>query len=302
MPQETADQAWYSISEPTAPWIDSLPLPSVGELNRDTLREFEAESPSPQYITEPGEMITLGGEASNTEVGNPKKIDPQPINRNSQHWTLGIILLTLIIIAYTRTVSDRRFKQLFNAFISNRFVDQMIREEQIFSSGILRGLTLVFWLTASLFLAQTIERLDVQTEYLPQSEIALIGYSGLAILIYYTIKILFIRVSGLLFQVRDAMAEYTFNLILFNIVLGMVLIPVIVLSTLVPQFAHLPIAEVGLGLIALFYLARISRVLYLGSQTTTISKFYIILYLCTLEILPVLILGKLIIQQNPDGA
>ena len=98
---------------------------------------------------------------------------------------------------------------------------------------------------------------------------------------------------GSVFSQRETTGELVFNMMLFHNVLGMILLPVATIHSMVPAFGLFALFIVP-ALIVLFYLMSIVRSIYFAFREG-ISIFYLILYLCTLEILPILLVVKLAI-------
>ena len=108
---------------------------------------------------------------------------------------------------------------------------------------------------------------------------------------YYLLKLFLYKILGSVFSQREVTSELIFNMMLYNNVLGLILLPVATVHALVPGFGIASLFLVP-GLIVLFYLMSIIRSVYFAIREG-ISIFYLILYLCALEILPVLLVTKL---------
>ena len=80
-------------------------------------------------------------------------------------------------------------------------------------------------------------------------------------------------------------------MMLYNSVLGIVLLLVVTVHAIAHEWSGI-VQWVGLAIIALFYIFSLIRTIYF-SVRKEVSIFYLILYLCTLEILPILLVIKL---------
>ncbi|MBL7890070.1 MAG: DUF4271 domain-containing protein, partial [Bacteroidia bacterium] len=56
--------------------------------------------------------------------------------------------------------------------------------------------------------------------------------------------------------------------------------------------------KIGLYLLALFLFTRMVRGLIIGLNSVRVSKFYLFLYLCSLEILPLIVMIKIFIRSR----
>ena len=93
------------------------------------------------------------------------------------------------------------------------------------------------------------------------------------------------------------MKHFSFNILLFNILLGIFLIPVNLFLAFGPADLYgvvITIALIGAGLV---YLARQFRGLVIAGGLIGSNLFHFFVYLCTVEVLPVLVLFKLLITD-----
>jgi hypothetical protein len=121
-------------------------------------------------------------------------------------------------------------------------------------------------------------------------------YMCLFFLALYFGKFICLTIAGYIFNTNELVQTYIFVVFMINKVLGILLIPFIGILAFAKPFLH-PFAIGGAGfLIALLILYR-----YLFSLTSVrnklhVSSFHFFLYLCAFEIIPLLILYKLIVQ------
>jgi hypothetical protein len=121
-------------------------------------------------------------------------------------------------------------------------------------------------------------------------------YMCLFFLGLYTGKYICLTIAGYIFNTIELVQTYIFVVFMINKVLGILLIPFIGILAFAKPYLH-PFAISGAGLLmVLLILYR-----YLFSLTSVrnklhISSFHFFLYLCAFEIIPLLILYKLVVQ------
>ena len=208
-----------------------------------------------------------------------------------QDWVIGVLMVVLLILAMIRKLFPKRLGQLFPAITSNRFVSQLLREESVLSNRASLAMLLVFLLSMSLFLTQAIRYLNIPIPI----DNGLGLFAGIALLIaaFLILKVLFYGLSSVLLKTENAMEEYLFHMVVFTNILGLLLLPVSILIAFTGGVDVL-LVKAGLILTALFFVFRLAKTLYLGTTTTNFSPFYLIVYLCTLEIAPFLIISNLL--------
>lgn len=129
-------------------------------------------------------------------------------------------------------------------------------------------------------------------------------------------KHIILSIAGWLFPVEKEVQRYNFLVVLFNCVLGLFLVPfnfLLAFSTAPLFFKKISIApqfftEISttyknflpfwtLGLVAIFYVYRALRSASMSSKFLADNQFHFLLYLCAVEIAPVLLLIKLALIQ-----
>jgi len=110
----------------------------------------------------------------------------------------------------------------------------------------------------------------------------------------YMLKHLVIRVIQITYKGDFSLNEYMFNVNLFLKVAGIVIIPITIILAFTSGISPNALCYTGLGVIILSMIWRYWRGLQ-NAIMSGVSIFYIILYLCAFEILPVLTVIKFIL-------
>ena len=105
-------------------------------------------------------------------------------------------------------------------------------------------------------------------------------------------KHLFLSVLGWLFPVAAEVRRYNFLILIFNCVLGLFLVPFNFLIAFVQEYGEFLVFW-ALGLVLVFYAYRSLRAAVIGRKFLGDHVFHFLLYLCSVEIAPVVILIKL---------
>ena len=113
------------------------------------------------------------------------------------------------------------------------------------------------------------------------------------VFLFHTIKMFLFKVAGWIFRSAQATSDYVLNFYIFGQISGMVILPIVIF---VCYMNNLTIMYLGIVLFAILYLYHLLRGLTITLMNAKISLYYIILYLCTLEILPLVILGIFFIR------
>lgn len=209
----------------------------------------------------------------------------------SEDWMFLVFLLIIAPIAWTKATQPGRLNRVWQSSINIRLLRQVIREEPntTRATWILNS---AFYLTASLFIYLTI-KFYLFGKYqvsLPWGLSGVLLYLVLlvSVIITYFIKSLTPSIVSFFSGRDNGLFEYRFTIHLTNRLAVFILFP----SALAAAYMPLGQAEYALlaGLI-LWVFVLVYRLLRasLNALQSGVPVFYILFYICTLEILPILI-------------
>jgi hypothetical protein len=142
----------------------------------------------------------------------------------------------------------------------------------------------------AMFIFLTIKLLGYDTN-LQEWKIYLLIFSLL--LIIYTGKSFVFNILGFIFNSKQTVNEYITNIGIYNKILGVFLFPIIIAIPYISLQFKQPLMYIGIIAIGISLIFRFLRAFQIAFKIK-LSIFYLILYLCALEILPILIIGKMI--------
>lgn len=226
-----------------------------------------------------------------------KPINTSPLLRKniSPDWFFPLILFVLLIFAWLRIFYNKFFSQMIQAFLNNNLANQIVRDENIFVQRASVYLSIVF----NLIIALLLYLISVHFNW----RLGDIG-TGFGRFVFflilvsatYAIKFLVLKICGWLFEQEREMATYMFNIFLINNILGMALLPFICVFAYNQKLAVSGLLIIPFAFIAISFGWRIFRGIQLGLSISSFSPLYLFLYLCTLEIAPLMVLIRVIIQ------
>lgn len=255
-----------SISMPVdSASIDSLPIKH--NFTFDSLMEMKQVVPSVNLKTE---------------------FRTQPI----PDWIVVILVLVFVILAYIKTRSSSHVGNLISAMFNRSTLSKLYREK----------------------VASTIFNINFQLDLLFYINISIIIYcisclygdfpiKGLLLyLIIFIVSILAIetkmfiyKLIGNVFNGREATDQLLFCLFSGNRVAGLFLTPIVLISVILNDFIPEIILGLGIAITLFFYTNSLLKGLWIIAKKV-LSVYYLILYLCTLEILPLLVVLKLLLN------
>ncbi len=106
----------------------------------------------------------------------------------------------------------------------------------------------------------------------------------------YLLKMMMVGMAGWIFNTLDMAKKQARMYFNSNITLGVILLPLLFILIIIP---NIYILFTILFITAIVFLIRWVQVIRLGISITHFNFFHLILYICTLEIIPVLVLIKI---------
>jgi hypothetical protein len=220
-----------------------------------------------------------------------QKEKPQLHHTNYDYWITGLFLFLYVLFVWLYTFNRKKLNQVVKRFYITRYANQLSRDELSIGNRVSFFLSIFFILTLTLFISQVMIYYGF---HFYTGNIAVLGIViALIVTIAYSIKFATIKLLGYVFQIQREAADYIMTVFLFCNTLGLFMLPIVMCLTFVKQIPPSIFIYTGMGLIATFILLRVARGILLGLNSSEISKFYLFVYLCTLEILPFVILVKL---------
>jgi hypothetical protein len=218
---------------------------------------------------------------------------PISFKKYQPDWILGILLLCFVLLAWVQVFYHRRIRQILMAPYSKRFLNQLIRDGDLFSERITLVTGFIYFITTSLFLFQIYELVLVKdTGKLPQG-FPLFALVSIFVLGFWILKIGLIRFLSFIFRTRQTSREYFLNILIFNILTGIFLLPLLVFAVYLKSVIFLWICMI---IFVLFFFFRVARGFLIGISITKFSYLFLFVYLCSLEILPLVVFIKVVLK------
>ena len=201
-----------------------------------------------------------------------------------------VLLSFVFVIALVRIIFPRYFNNVFEIFLQTSVRQKQTREQ--LSQDNIAGLLLnvLFIATSSAFVAL----ISVQLNISKISFWQVYFFAATGLIAIYIFKLFFTQFMGWVFNKPDIALSYTFIVFIINKIIGVVLVPFLFLITFSSKNLAFVTLKVSLFIIAFLFLFRFfSTYKNLGNRLK-INAIHFFLYFCSIEILPLLIMYKLI--------
>lgn len=214
------------------------------------------------------------------------------LGNSNPEWVIGIFILVFALFASIRVFFNRYLKHLFQSSINYGASFRLFRERSLSLTNASVRLDIIFYLVFSLLLYQSLDFVNIQL-----LSTGILSYSIILIgtLLFFNIKKLAYYIQGSITESLPETMEFIFNMNLYNRILGLFLVPVCLIVAFSPVANPEFMLLTGGILIAILYIFMIFRGMKILLKKH-FSIFYLILYLCTLEILPLIFIYKLVLK------
>ena len=201
------------------------------------------------------------------------------------------VVLLLLFFAFIKNSFSRYASDLFSSYFRTTVRQRQIKEQLLQSPLPSLFFNIFFVISSAVFISLLLEHFGL-AEQLPFWQ--LVVYSAIAVVVIYAGKFLLLKFFGWVFQQSEATDTYIFVVFSTNKILGIALLPFIILLAF--TYGAVNAAAVTLSIIVIiglflyrFFLSYISI-----NQAIQLNFLHFILYLTAFEIMPVLLINKLL--------
>lgn len=213
-----------------------------------------------------------------------------PENKDALFYLLvGIVLF----LAFIRVSFTKFFQNTFRLFFQSSFRQKQGREQLSQDNLPSLLMNLLFIMVAGLFITVVAS----QKNWVPVSFWWLLLYSTLVLLGIYLVKYLFIRFAGWVFNVQDAADTYSFIVFLVNKIAGVALIPLLMVVAFSGGQVNDIVLTITGCLVGILLLYRYAVSLGAVRKSLQVNAFHFFLYLCAVEIIPLLLIYKVLFNK-----
>lgn len=228
--------------------------------------------------------VLFSGLKKQTEAFKTGKVRPA-----GEQWVIIVIICLVIYTAFLNVFLGKDLENVLRSFYSNHALSMSDREGGLINSQAFIGLFLLFCFSLGLVLYQLTVYYDASYAI---GRFRLFIILSVLISVLFAFKFLMLKLIGMIFDFNHLVSEYIsiLNLTYFNVAF-ILLASTACLGLLSSRFipATLSITAVVILIIFLWQYLRNSLNIIANLR---FHKFYLFIYLCALEICPILILVK----------
>jgi hypothetical protein len=237
-------------------------------------------------------METLEEETHTSAPGHVPPDGPVEKPMLQQDWFIAVLVGMVLVTGLARMNWYRYLKDVMLTIFFPSFTSKLgSANASNFAPSFILGA--LFYFNSSIFVFQ------ILTHY----ERSIVGVEGPLMLpviltvmfVLFTAKIIAYRIVGKIFGTSHAISQYLSSASATSKAFAVILLPIIVLLPFSEPVLQVGLIKTGIGVFIALYLIQLTHGIR-ANFSNLLSGYYIILYLCALEILPLAILYKVLFK------
>jgi len=213
----------------------------------------------------------------------------EEIRINTQSWMIGIFVIVFLLFSIVKVFYRNYVGQLLSSGFNFNEAKKMFKEKSLSFTHAAFRFDIIFYLVTGVFLYQVAEFFSIQFYSVEWMNYFFIT-GGL--IFFITIKKILYFFMGYVTKSFPETSEYIFNINNYNRILGIFLFPMCLIIEFIPRLQQEYLFIIGIIFSLFLYFLLLFRGIKILLRKH-FSIFYLILYLCYLEILPILYLYQL---------
>jgi Domain of unknown function (DUF4271) len=221
-------------------------------------------------------------------------LDKETYSKNFIFW---VFLVVLILMAFIVAGGRSAIRTAYQAVTSDNALRQIYKEPMGWGSFGYLSLYVMFWINTGIFAFLLMSYYKMKPPFgfgqFGTFMACVAGVSGLIVL-KHTVLYLVAKV----FPIEKEVRTYNFIIMTVGIILGLILMPINIFVAYSDPKLSFAFVYLGIAMIVLAYLVRSLRSLPLAAPFLIDNRFHFLLYLCTVEIAPLLVISKIIMGNS----
>lgn len=270
------------------------------EINSENIQKDSSKN---EINNNPFNVVHISkGEQKNISAAPSKPISERlnpfaniKLSGNPKNFIFWVILFMMLTITVLITLSRGFVTRIFQAFFNDNLLRQLYREYASVNAIFYFILYFMFMVNVGIFIFLIASHFSF---LINSSQFTTLIVCISATIAVISIKHLIISIAGLIFPIKKESNLYQFTMVVFGIVLGILLVPANLTIAYINPANTLNCIYATVILIGIIYVFRYIRGLFVAGSNVILHKFHFLVYLCTLEIAPFIILLKTILLQT----
>lgn len=224
-----------------------------------------------------------------TEIRSPSDLPSSGSHDLRPDWLLGIIIASLILLAWLKLFYHKFLDQTMQSVSNYQLSVKLLRDQNLFSRRVAIALNINFIFIGGAFVYLIFGYYNLRPFQL-NDILSYLCYSG-CLMLLLMVRYVVLHLTGFLFDNHHIFREYLHQIFLIYKSLGIYSIILVIGLAYIREDLRIYFIYLGIILVFSAYFLRLFKGVRILMDKDVLI-FYLILYLCTLEILPFLILYR----------
>lgn len=209
-------------------------------------------------------------------------------------WVVGVLVFLALFLGVVRYTFPNDLSLLIQAYYQEMILNQISKEDNLLISWPSIFLFVLSGLSLGLFIYLAL--LSGQWGSYPYGGVDDFLFISVVIMVLFALKILCLRFVGIFFEGQKTVRQYVVVLYLSYFNAGLIGLPAALTLAFLPFESASWLVPVIAFLVMALLIFRVFKFLASMLYNYRFSKFYLFVYLCSLEIAPILILLKVVFR------
>lgn len=202
----------------------------------------------------------------------------------------------LIFFALIKNGFGKYLQDLFRIFFRSTLKQRQVKEQLMQAPLPSLLLNLLFLFAGAFFICLVLQHFGLAAQH---SFWILFLYSAAGLAVIYLIKYITLKLCGWLFRLSDATNTYIFIVLTTNKIIGISLLPFVVLLSFTTGLINQTFFTLSLILLGGLFLYRYYLSYTSVQKQIKLQAFHFLLYLLAFELVPLLLINKLLVKFVP---
>ena len=207
---------------------------------------------------------------------------------NSKDMIFYILLGLVMILAIIRIIFTKYIRNLFTLFFQTSFRQNQTRDQMAQSNIASLLMNITFILCSGIYIS-------LMTNYFDANNLSfttMVIYGCVAVSVTYIFKFIFLSLLGWIFNTKEMIQSYNFVVFLLNKIIGVCLIPFVWLIAFSTDGIKQVAVTISICLLILLFIYRYIVGISIARKGIQVNAIHFFLYLCCVEVLPLMLLFK----------
>ncbi|MCB0849442.1 MAG: hypothetical protein BWX95_01510 [Bacteroidetes bacterium ADurb.Bin141] len=229
-----------------------------------------------------------------SHVLNVHSRSPVSYSKPVPDWYAIVLLVLIAGITVIKVFYHSIFRQMISALYNFAVTNQVVRDENMLVQRASILLNAIFYGGAGLFLYWVSMKLSWNNPIINHGLLRFFFFAFVTA-VFFSVKMLLLKFIGWVFGIDKQISVYVFSIFLANNAIGVVLVATAAAMAYLTEFSFVNYLWLVLATVATAFLYLFYRAILISRSIPGFRLYYLFLYFCTLEIVPLILIIKLTI-------